>query len=116
MADGKGDVQLSWQTVASGVSMIGLLAFAQWTVTQTQFSGDSKRLDELRDRVIILEKQNTDIIHNLAHDPVESKTFDAVNKANEEKIALLQNVINDLNRQVAAVVFGPNKQITSPPP
>ena len=146
MADGKGDVQLSWQTVASAVSVVGLLAFAQYSVFQTQFagmertietnriqveqlktgldkyitlkehdaysSGVKEQLNELRSRATVLEAA----LAKAAREPVEKETFNAVSKATDDRVTLLQNSINDINRQIAAVVFGLDGSTKKSPP
>ena len=76
---------------------------------------------ELKARLSLIEAQQTNILSKMAHDPVEAKTFEAVSKATDDRVTLLQNSINDINRQIAAVVFGidngiPRKPLAPPPP
>ena len=63
------------------------------------------RLDDLRHRVMVLEASKDSIISKLAHDPVESGTFQAVAKAADDRVTLLQNQITDINRQIAAALI-----------
>ncbi len=63
------------------------------------------RLDDLRRRVMVLESAKDSIIGKLAHDPVESGTFQAVAKATDDRVTLLQNQITDINRQIAAALI-----------
>jgi hypothetical protein len=65
----------------------------------------SGRIDDLRRRVITLEAAKDSILSKLAHDPIESGTFQAVAKATDDRVTLLQNQITDINRQIAAALI-----------
>jgi hypothetical protein len=134
MADPKGGPELSWQTVVGALTAVGLLGAAQWAVFQTQFANvvaqatadrvytaelkasldkyftireqnqyrDSleAQLTELRRRAAVLEQA----LARAARDPVEQATFQAVSKATDDRVTLLQNQLNDVNRQIAAAL------------
>ena len=70
--------------------------------------GTKEQLESLRSRVSMLEVQQASNLSRLAHDPVEDRTFQAVAKATDDKINLLQNQMQsqtaDLNLQLAAAL------------
>jgi hypothetical protein len=105
MADNRGDPQLSWQTIVAAIVVVGLIAAAQWTIFQNQFTNVDKTIADLGRRVAILEATQAAITAKLAHDPVEKATFDAVAKSTDDRITLLQSNITDLNRQIAAALI-----------
>jgi len=134
VADGKGGPELSWQTVVGALSAVAILGTAGWTVFQTQFANIEKELaadraraqelqasldkyqtirefsgyradtareiDDLARRTIVLEASQA----KAAREPVEAKTFEAVSKATDDRVTLLQNQLNDVNRQIAAAL------------
>ena len=134
MAD-KGGPELSWQTVIAALTAVGILAAAQWAIFQNQFAGIEKivtadrilstdnrtaldkylsirehneyregmkdQVEDIRRRLTMLEIAMT----KMAHDPVESRTFEAVSKATDDRVTLLQNQITDINRQIAAALI-----------
>jgi hypothetical protein len=63
------------------------------------------RLDDLRRRVVVLEAAKDTVLAKLAHEPVEVGTFQAVSKATDDRVTLLQNQITDINRQIAAALI-----------
>jgi septal ring factor EnvC (AmiA/AmiB activator) len=93
-----GDPQISWGTIVGAIMVVGTLTAAQWTVFQTQYSALDKR-------VTTLESEQTKILGQLAHDPVEQRTFEATNNATAKQIDLLQAQIQDINRQIAAALI-----------
>lgn len=127
MADGRGDLQLSWATVVGGAAICISLAGAGWTIFQNEFSSvkdvatadrnqsllyyNTNRDDlirsstELKDRLNGLESQLRIIAPRLAHEPVEQKTIDAINTATDKRIDLIQAQITDINRQIAAALI-----------
>ena len=139
MADNRGEPQLSWQTVVAAITVVGLLAVAQWTIFQNQFANVDKtvvalherdadlkatfekyltirehteyregvrsELDDIRRRLTILEMAQGVMIAKMARDAVEDRTFQAVAKATDDRIILLQNQITDINRQIAAALI-----------
>jgi hypothetical protein len=105
MADNRGDPQLSWQTIVAMVVVVGLLAGAQWTIFQNQFANTDKTISEIGRRLAIVEATQQIRASKLAHEPVEASTFNAVTKATDDKILLLQNQITDINRQIAAALI-----------
>jgi DICT domain-containing protein len=139
VADNRGDPQLSWQTVVAAITVVGLLAVAQWTIFQNQFANVDKtlvamraqdtelkatfdkyltirehteyregiraELDDAQRRLSALETAQASIINRQAHDAVEDRTFQAVAKATDDRIVLLQNQITDINRQIAAALI-----------
>jgi hypothetical protein len=134
MANGKGAPELSWQTIVGALTSVALLGAAQWAVFQTQFGNLEKELatdraragelqasldkyltireysgyrvdtareiDDLARRIIVLESAQG----RAAREPVEAKTFEAVSKATDDRVTLLQNQLNDVNRQIAAAL------------
>jgi len=126
--------ELSWQTIVGAITAIALLSAAQWTIFQNQFASvektettDRAQLADLRaalDKYLTIREhteyrsgvvaQNDDMMRRLAvletsqakaaHDPVEKPTFEAVAKATDDRITLLQNQITDINRQIAAAL------------
>lgn len=104
----------SWLTIA--VTVVALLVGAEWAVSTSQFSNVYKAIDEnrfelvrreteLKGRVALIEAQQLAMLSRLAHDPVEDRTFQAVAKATDDRINLLQNQISDINRQIAAALI-----------
>ena len=63
------------------------------------------QLDDMRQRVATLETARVAILDRLAHDPVENATFQAVAKATDDRVNLIQSQINDINRQIAAALI-----------
>ena|ERR1700685_3533027 len=136
MANGKGGPELSWQTVIAALTAVAILGSAQWIISQTQLSSlketataDRAQVAELKaslDKYLTVREHNQyrdevkDQVETLrgrtsvleatasraAREPVEKETFNAVSKATDDRVTLLQNAINDVNRQIAAVVFG----------
>ena len=104
-SDRGGDPTLSWQTIVAAITVVGLLAVAQWTIFQNQFANTEKTISDLGRRLAILEATQAALITKLAHDPVEDRTFQAVAKATDDRIVLLQNQITDINRQIAAAII-----------
>jgi hypothetical protein len=127
MANGKGDVSLSWMTVVGAISVAGLVAGAGWTIFQNEFANvketatedrrqvadyyNSNKDDlnrakaEIGRRLDVLENQMAAMAPRLAHDPVEQKTVDAINAATDKRIDLIQAQITDINRQIAAALI-----------
>ena len=105
MAANRGDPQLSWQTVVAAITVVGLLAVAQWTVFQNEFTNSEKTTADLGRRLALIEASQATILNRLAHDPVENATFQAVAKATDDRITLLQGQITDINRQIAAALI-----------
>lgn len=135
MADGKGGPELSWQTIVGALSGMAILGAAGWTIFQNEFasfqaaavadrahvvqlqasfgkyltirehdeyrSGIRVQLDELRARTATVEAA----VAKGAREPVEDKTFQAVSKATDDRITLLQSQITDINRQIAAALI-----------
>ena len=108
--------QVSWIAVGASVTIVGLLWGAQWQESQTEFANVAKieeadraatiRSFELqRQRVIALENEQAAIRERTAHDPVESRTFDATIQAIEKQIDQIQIQIQDVNRQIAAALI-----------
>jgi hypothetical protein len=113
--------------MAIAVTVVGLMLAALWAVSQNEFSNVEKTAKadreqsavyyntnrddlirttaELKARLTALEGEYTTILSKLAHDPVEDRTFQAVIAAIGKQIDLLQNSINDLNRQMAAALI-----------
>jgi uncharacterized protein HemX len=134
MADSKGGSELSWQTIVGALSAVAILGAAGWTIFQTQFANIEKelatdraraeelqasldkyltirehngyradvdnRVGDLDRRVVVLEASQA----KAAREPVEAKTFEAVSKATDDRVTLLQNQLNDVNRQIAAAL------------
>ena len=98
MADDK-----SWLNI--GVTIVALGVGALWAVTQNQFSNTDKTISDLGRRLAIAEATQAIIISKQAHDPVEDSTFQAVSKATDDRVTLLQNQITDINRQIAAALI-----------
>jgi predicted nucleic acid-binding Zn-ribbon protein len=98
MADDK-----SWMSIA--VTVVALGVGALWAVSQNQFANTDKTISDLGRRLAIVEATQATLITKLAHDPVEDKTFQAVAKATDDRIVLLQNQITDINRQIAAALI-----------
>jgi hypothetical protein len=101
------------------VTVVALGIGAQWAVSQTQFNNVEKLMeqdrarvahleDELKGRVALIEARQVEIMSKMAHDPVEAGTFQAIAKATDDKINLLQgqmvSQVGDLNAQVAALL------------
>jgi formyltetrahydrofolate hydrolase len=143
MTQKAGDPQISWQTIVGAVAIVGLMNSALWVVMRTQFENVDKteaydraefdkyltkaehqaylvgiqaRLEGLSARVTTLEKQQTDTFSKLAHDPVENRTFQVESDALDKRINLIQSNIDDLNRQIAAVVAVDNAATIKAPP
>jgi hypothetical protein len=148
MANGKGGPELSWQTIVGALSAVAILGAAGWTVFQTQFAniekelvtdraqiaalrtdldkyltirehngyraGVDNRVGDLDRRVVVLEAAQA----RAAREPVEAKTFEAVSKATDDRVTLLQNQLNDVNRQIAAalVIIDQNRGRSTLPP
>jgi len=93
----------SWMSIA--VTVVALGVGALWAVSQNQFANTEKTISDLGRRLAIVEATQSTLITRLAHDPVEDKTFQAVSKATDDKILLLQNQITDINRQIAAALI-----------
>lgn len=95
-------------TVVGAVSVVGMMGAAQWVVSQTQFANVDKiaaaNHTELISRIDRLERDQADLTRNLAHDPVESRTFKAVSEAQDKRIDLIQSQIAEIGRQIAAIV------------
>jgi hypothetical protein len=62
-------------------------------------------LSGLRARVSVLEVDQKELIGRAAHSPVEAKEVDALSGSVDKRIELLQQQINDINRQIAASVL-----------
>jgi hypothetical protein len=127
VANGKGDVQLSWMTVVGAISVAGLVAGAGWTIFQNEFANVKETASEDRRqaavyyntnkddlnrataeigrRLDVLESQMAAITPKLAHDPVEQKTVDAINAATAKQLDQIQAEITDINRQIAAALI-----------
>jgi hypothetical protein len=93
----------SWMSIA--VTVVALGVGALWAVSQNQFANTDKTISDLSRRLAIVEATQATLITKLAHDPVEDKTFQAVAKATDDRIVLLQNQITDINRQIAAALI-----------
>ncbi len=125
-----GDPQLPWGTVISTVFAVALLFGGSWGVSQMQFSGVQRQLDEIaqsrRDYVTMasfmqfekrhdeLQKEIDDIRARLldllsrsAHDPVEGAQLKAIVDSVNERLAIIQSQIADINRQIAAAILLP---------
>jgi len=87
------------------VTVVALGGGAVWAVSQNQFANTDKTISDIGRRLAIVEATQAMLITKLAHDPVEDKTFQAVSKATDDKILLLQNQITDINRQIAAALI-----------
>ncbi len=120
MADENGP-ELSWQTIVGALTAVGILAAAQWTIFQNQFSGiektqaaDRAKITELKadlDKYLSIREHNEyregakaqtiEIQRRLtvleaaqakaAREPVENATFQGSVRATDDKITLLQN-------------------------
>jgi septal ring factor EnvC (AmiA/AmiB activator) len=99
------DTKVSWQTIVGAVVIVGLMSAAQWTVSQTEFSSITAQITDLKNRVIILEQEQKELLTRTAHDPVEQKTIDATNAATAKEIDQIQAEITDINRQIAAALI-----------
>ena len=62
-------------------------------------------LTSLRNRLVILEATERDLIGHAAHTPVEGKEVDALSVSIDKRVELLQQQINDINRQIAASIL-----------
>ena len=100
-----GDPQISWMTLVGAVAVVGLMNGGQWAVSQTQFASVDKVQNELRERLISVEAQQTKIIEKLAHDPVENRTFQATIDATDKRLDQIEGQITDINRQIAAALI-----------
>jgi hypothetical protein len=87
------------------VTVVALGVGALWAVSQNQFANTDKTISDLGRRLAIVEATQATLITKLAHDPVEDRTFQAVAKATDDRITLLQNQITDINRQIAAALI-----------
>jgi hypothetical protein len=87
------------------VTVVALGVGALWAVSQNQFANTEKTISDLSRRLAIVEATQSSIAGRLAHDPVEDRTFQAVAKATDDRITLLQNQITDINRQIAAALI-----------
>ena len=135
MTNGKGGPEFSWQTIVGVLTAVALVWGAQWTIFQTQFanvekvaSADRAQITELKvqlDKYLMIREhdeyrkgvttQIDDLLRHIvvleaaqaksAHEPVEAQTFQAVSKATDDRVTLLQNSINDINRQIAAALI-----------
>ena len=144
MANGKGDVSLSWMTIVGAGTLIAMLVGAGWTIGQNEFANVKEAAKQDREqatlyyntnrddlarantesgrRIAILESQMSAIIPRLAHDPVEQKTIDAINAATAKQLDQIQAEITDINRQIAAALIiidnnsgAPKRAPTLPP-
>ena len=106
----------SWMSIA--VTVVALGVGALWAVSQNQFANTEKTISDLGRRLAIVEATQTNIASRLAHDPVEDRTFQAVAKATDDRITLLQNQITDINRQIAAalIIIDNNSGVSRKPP
>src|ERR1700722_19891013 len=93
----------SWLNI--GVTVVALGIGALWAVTQNQFSNTDKTISDLGRRLAIVEAAQSIIISKQAHEPVEDRTFQAVSKATDDRVTLLQNQITDINCQIAAALI-----------
>jgi hypothetical protein len=93
----------SWMSIA--VTVVALGVGALWAVSQNQFANTDKTIADIGRRLAIVEATQAALVPRLAHEPVEDKTFQAVAKATDDKILLLQNQITDINRQIAAALI-----------
>jgi hypothetical protein len=78
--------------------------------------GDSDVNIALRNRLSTLEAQQHDLIAHQAHVPVEGKEVDQLSASVDKRFELLQQQINDINRQIAASVLQSGTPIHPAPP
>ena len=124
-----GNPQLSWVTVLSMAAFAALLFGGSWAVSQTQFAGvqrqvdetkteiadlrrsltAEKRFDELLKRVDAIEARQFDLLAKSARNPVESGELTALIGATDKRLDVVQAQIADINRQIAAaILLGPS--------
>jgi TolA-binding protein len=70
----------------------------------SQASQDSD-IGMIKSRLFTLEAEQRGLIGRAAHVPVESKEVDQLSSSVDKRIDLLQQQINDINRQIAASVL-----------
>jgi uncharacterized small protein (DUF1192 family) len=77
-------------------------------------AGLEPSLSAFRSRLAALEAEQRDLIAHAAHSPVESKEVDGLSSSVDKRIELLQNQINDINRQIAASILENGRRTIAP--
>jgi hypothetical protein len=129
---GNGYPQPTWAVVIAAAGVLCLVVGGGYAIIQNQFKTmddkiESNRRDiglalslrehaayqheqegvntQLRARLVALENEQRELLGHAAHNPVESKEVDGLSASVDKRIELVQQQINDINRQIAASVL-----------
>lgn len=78
------------------------LALREYEATQL---GLRDNLSTVHIRLTSLENQQRDILLHAAHSPVEAKEVDQLSSSVDKRLELMQQQLNDINRQIAASIL-----------
>lgn len=67
--------------------------------------------DSFKNRLLVLETGQKDLIAHTAHTPVEAKELEIMRDSIDKRFEGAQQQINDINRQIAASILLPDRQI-----
>jgi hypothetical protein len=97
--------QLNWANVVTTAAVLCVMAGGGYKIIEVQFDELNKQIELNRSRLTILEAEQKQLIAHAAHNPVEAKEVDQLSGSVDKRIELLQQQINDINRQIAASVL-----------
>jgi hypothetical protein len=93
MANGKGDIQLSWMTIVGAGTVVGLMAAAGWTIFQNEFASVKEIAASDRKQAVVYYNTNRD---DLIRRETEIKsTFDKYLTKDEHR-AFLDGITRDV--------------------
>jgi hypothetical protein len=94
MANGKGDVQLSWMTIVGAGTVVGLMAAAGWTIFQNEFANVKETAAEDRRQSALYYNTNRD---DLIRRETEIKATFNLYLTKDEHRAFLDGVARDIS-------------------
>jgi hypothetical protein len=94
MANGKGDIQLSWMTVVGAGTVVGLMAAAGWTIFQNEFANVKDAASTDRKQSALYYNTNRD---DLIRRETEIKSTLDRYLSKDEHRAFLDGIIRDIN-------------------
>jgi len=93
MANGKGDIQLSWVTIVGAATVVGLMAAAGWTIFQNEFANVKETAAEDRRQAVLYYNTNRD---DLIRRETEIKATFNLYLTKDEHRAFLDGVARDM--------------------